>query len=168
MQTRIHKLDKWKHTPESFEKLVNSWIESVGDVELISVSENLYTGDLVFVFVNHGEKKSINQELCLIAWSSLELLEGAVNNALAGIEEQGLRGSDIHIITTAKSARAAAAFLVEGNRPHLATPELSDRDDAKPETSEEYDRKQDGAKETKQDETANVKPKRKRKSKSVA
>lgn len=151
-------LDKRKESPEQFETRVNWWLQKTGHAELIGAAEDAHNSTIAFTFLIHGEKKHANQELCVIAWSELETLEGVVNNALANLEESGRQGKDIHFVTTSKSARALAAFIVEGNRPYLSSsgPEQSDANAVEHQ-----------AEEAKQDQTPDAKPKRTRKAKSV-
>ncbi len=159
MQIKVFSFDKWKESPEQFEKRVNDWIQSTGDISLQSVEEHKHSGDIIFIFKSSGEKKSIDQELCLIAWSDLETLEGAVNNALSGVAESGRNAKHINLVTTSKSRRALAVFVVEG-RSNLSS--------SGPEQSEADDGRAENPKKGNQDQAIDVKPKRRRKSKIVA
>lgn len=156
----IFKLDKHKESPDQFEKRLNLWMNSTGDVSLLSVKENLSNGDIVFVFQSYGNKKSVAQELCLIGWHYLEELEGAVNNALTDIDDSCRNAKYLQFVTTAKSPRALAIFIVEGNRhdPTSSVPESSNASESSPESPEEK----------KQDQAVDVKSKRVRKPKGVA
>lgn len=109
---KLFKLNKWKESVEQFEKKVSAWIGSVGDVALLQAFEGVYDNDVHLVF-RYGEKKSIEQELCLIGWTDLDTLESAVNNAISNVESSGHSFRYLNFVTTSKSARALAVFIVE-------------------------------------------------------
>lgn len=154
-QVKVFKMSKYQESPEQFEKRINEWIDTVGDIALLSAGENAHNGDVVLTLQSFGEKKSVSQELCVFGWADIDTLEHAVNSALYDLSESARYGKDINFVTTSKSARALAVFIVEGNRPYPSSgPELSDVTTEIPE-------------EKKQDQVVNAKPKRGRKPKIV-
>jgi hypothetical protein len=155
---KIFKLNKWNESVDQFEKRVNDWIETTGDVSIRQAYENLYNNDVVFIF-EHGEKKSVDQDFGILAWVNLTNLEEVVNSTLSGVEESERRAKHITFVSASKSDRSLCAFIVEGKRSYPASsgPELSDTDG----------NDQHESAKAQQDQTTDARPKRARKTKGV-
>lgn len=145
MRVKVFVYDRYKGSLDWFETILNDWIKSTGDVALTSVAENTRNGDIVFTF-EHGDKKSVDQELCLMASAKLDVLEGAVNAAITGLDESGRKARYINFITTCKSVRALVVFVVEGSGSRIS----------------DNVREREGIEEKKQDPDTNGKPKQRR------
>jgi hypothetical protein len=158
MHVKAFVFAKHHETPEAFEKRVNKYLETANDVVGMRVWENTYNSDVVFQ-LDHGDSKTVEQELCVMAWADLGMLESMTNNALMGITENKRKAKFVTLMTTQKSSRALSAFVVEGPVEYSGSEKSeSGKDDERTEIAEAE----------KQNQDSNVKPKRGRKPKSVA
>lgn len=157
MKIHVLKFNKANESPVDFQARANVFIESIGDVSYLHVGESAYSSDIYFGIVYSGQKKSVNQKMFLSPWLESNALEGVVNNALAGFEEQGLKAKFLNFVYTAKSPRCLAAFIVEGNPIEKMSPDVEqDTHDNQPIQT------------AKQDPQSDVSPKRRRKRKAVS
>lgn len=147
---KVFAYNKYIESPDQFEQKVNGFLAAIGNIEDLKASENAYNGDIV-ITVTYGEKKSVEQEICIIAWDVLANIESAVNSTLERVSALGKCGKFINFVTTSKSARVLAVFVVESSG-------RGNTNDAE---------RTEDQQEAKQNKNPNVKAKRGRKPKSV-
>lgn len=147
---KVFAYSKHHESPDRFEQRVSEFLNSIGDVLDLKASESLFNSDIVLT-ITYGEKKSVEQEICIIAWDNLANIESAVNSTLERAEKLGKCGKFINFVTTSKSPRVLAVFVVESSG-------RGNTNDAE---------RTEDQQEAKQNQDINVKAKRRRKPKSV-
>lgn len=150
IEAKVFIYKKQSESIQTFEREVNSWVQTIGRVIEMHVQESACSSNISFTFLYDSPEFAPPQDFFIIGWVDMQAIEAVLNNCLDAAREESKEVKFINLIHASRSARSLLALIVEGQHDEIKeTHETTD-------TEEQTSRK---------DQNPNVKAKRKAKSK---